>query len=306
MLDTDQGRLLIREYGGSEYRLRKEQELLRELRSQGYLVDRIVEDREGRLLTVWREYDRFLVKEAVDGRECDTRSESEILQAMSLLARLHLAMQKPAGLTAEDRERLSAPDLGEELRRHNRGIKKIYTFIRQKNRKNPFETAYLSCFSDIYKEAVETARTLEESGYQELRREALEKGHFCHGEYSYHNILVSGGRMAVINFERLCLDVQVSDLYLFLRKVLEKQNYDLSLGLRMLESYESVRPLSGPERQLLSQRLRYPEKFWKLANYYYNTNKVWVPGKHMEKLDKFLSQREKRILFSEKIAENIG
>ena len=41
-----------------------------------------------------------------------------------------------------------------------------------------------------------------------------------------------------------------------------------------------------------------------MANYYYNTNKAWIPGKHMEKLEKFLSQREKRVSFSREILYN--
>ena len=88
--------------------------------------------------------------------------------------------------------------------------------------------------------------------------------------------------------------MQVNDLYLFMRKILEKQNYDFRLGSRILDSYEQVRPLSMEEREYLSLRMQYPEKFWKLANYYYNTNKAWVPGKHMEKLEKFLFSKGKR------------
>ena len=40
-------------------------------------------------------------------------------------------------------------DAEDELRRHNRELKKIDRFIRKKTRKNEFETAYLSCFPKI-------------------------------------------------------------------------------------------------------------------------------------------------------------
>jgi CotS family spore coat protein len=147
---------------------------------------------------------------------------------------------------------------------------------------------------------------LEQSGYRALRTEALENGHYCHGEYTYHNILVAGNRMTVINFEKFALDVQVNDLYLFLRKILEKQNFDHRLGSRIMNAYEAVRPLDSREKEYLSIRMCYPDKFWKLANYYYNTNKAWIPGKHMEKLGKFLEQQEKRVSFSMEILYNIS
>jgi CotS family spore coat protein len=246
------------------------------------------------------------VKEAPEGRECDTRSESEILKASSLLASLHLNMQGVMELTKEDQEHLLASDALEEMRRHNRELRKIDRFIRKKNRKNDFETAYLSCFRRVMDEALEAEQRLTVSGYEKLRQQAISEGRFCHGEYVHHNILVSGGRMTVINFERIALDVQVNDLYLFLRKIMEKQNYDLRLGMGILRAYACVRPLSETELNYLSIRLAYPEKFWKLANHYYNTNKAWIPGKHMEKLEKFLVQREKRVSFSKEILYNIS
>lgn len=304
LLDTNVGRRLIREFSGSTYKLEREQELLAHLRDRGFLVDLMERDKEGRLATVYRDYYPFVVKESLDGRECDTRSESEILKAASLLAGMHKEMRAFCEITEEDRLRLAPTDAAEEMKRHNRELRKIYAFIKKKNRKNEFESAYLACFPEILKEAQETESRLETSSYEKLRAQALSEGHFCHGEYIHHNILVGNGKMAVINFERFALDVQVNDLYLFLRKIMEKQNYDPHLGLRMLKAYDRVRPLSNEEREYLSIRIRYPEKFWKLANYYYNTNKAWIPGKHMEKLEKFLSQKEKRVFFSDEILYN--
>lgn len=304
LLDTSAGRRLIREFSGSTYKLQREQELLAHLRECGHLVDLMEPDEEGRLATVYREYYQFVVKESLDGRECDTRSESEILKAASLLAGMHKDMRGFREVTEEDRLRLSAPDAADEMRRHNRELRKIYAFVKKKNRKNGFESAYLACFPKIIKEAQETESRLLESSYEKLREQALTEGHFCHGEYIHHNILVGNGKMAVINFEKFALGVQVNDLYLFLRKIMEKQNYDHRLGIKMVKAYDRVRPLSGEEKEYLSIRIRYPEKFWKLANYYYNTNKAWIPGKHMEKLEKFLAQQEKRVSFSEEILYN--
>lgn len=304
LLDTSAGRFSIQEFSGSTYKLEKEQEILVHLKEMGYLVDRMIPDNEGRLATVYREYDRFVVKESLEGRECDTRSESEILKAASLLAGIHQDMRGFRLIDDEDRLRLSASDAIEELERHSRELRKIYAFIRKKNRKNEYETAYLNCFPAMIKEAQEMEVRLRNSSYRKLRKQALEEGHFCHGEYLHHNILVQNGRMAIVNFEKFTIDVQVNDLYLFLRKILEKQNYDLRLGRRILQSYETVRKLSFEEKEYLGIRMRYPEKFWKLANYYYNTNKAWIPGKHMEKLEKFLDQQEKRISFSDQLLYN--
>lgn len=300
LLDTDAGLKLLREYSGSADRLAQEQKLLVHLREQGFSVDLLEPDNEGSLVSVYRERFPYMVKELPEGRECDTRSEVEILRAVSLLAELHLALRCPGLVTEECRGFVGRDAVG-EMRRHNCELRKIYAFMKKKNRKNEFETACLSCFPEVLAEAECAWRRLCNYGYEELRAQALLEGHFCHGEYLHHNILVNGEKMTVVNFEKFSQDVQVNDLSLFMRKILEKQNYDSRLGRRMLEAYERKRPLSAAERAYLSACLSYPEKFRKLANYYYNTNKAWIPGKHVEKLEKFLSQREKRISFSEEI-----
>ena len=42
-----------------------------------------------------------------------------------------------------------------------------------------------------------------------------------------------------------------------------------------------------------------PEKFWKIANRYYNTHKAWVSGRNIEKLEKFIRQEDERERFLE-------
>ncbi len=304
LLDTSVGRRMIREFSGSAYRLTREQELLEHLRACGYLVDRVEPDSEGNLVCTYREYSLFIVKESPEGRECDAHNDAEIVKAAALLASLHLSMRGFPELSDQEKLRLSGADAEEEMTRRNRELRKIYSFIKKKNRKNEFESAYLSCFHPVMEEAEHTLQDLSASAYPALREQALREGHFCHGEYVHHNILMTAGGMAVVHFDKFALDVQANDLYLFMRKILEKQNYDFQLGKRILEAYERVRPLSEAEREYLSLRIRYPEKFWKLANYYYNTNKAWIPGKHMEKLEKFLSQQEKRVSFSMEVLYN--
>ena len=41
----------------------------------------------------------------------------------------------------------------------------------------------------------------------------------------------------------------------------------------------------------------YPEKFWKIINYYFNSNKAWSSDKNQEKLKQFQFQEEKRQQF---------
>ena len=61
--------------------------------------------------------------------------------------------------------------------------------------------------------------------------------------------------------------------------------------------YGKIRPLSQREMTDLRLRLSFPEKFWKLANHYYNSRKSRMPEKGMEKLITLENQEERRQKF---------
>ena len=125
-----------------------------------------------------------------------------------------------------------------------------------------------------------------------LREKAWREGDVCHGAYNQHNILMLRKGEAVTNFGNWCFDIQMADLYHFMRKILEKYSWDLTLGKEMLTEYHRIRPVSYQEWQNLKVRFTYPEKYWKLANYYYSHKKVWISGKNVEKLENLINQKE--------------
>ncbi len=56
----------------------------------------------------------------------------------------------------------------------------------------------------------------------------------------------------------------------------------------------------------LYYRFRYPEKFWKIVNFYYNSGKAWIPGRNLEKLEKLLAQEEEKVKFLENYKSSYG
>lgn len=54
----------------------------------------------------------------------------------------------------------------------------------------------------------------------------------------------------------------------------------------LIRGYDRVRKLSPEELKYLYVYLAYPEKFWKIANRYYNSHKAWLSGRNIEKTGK--------------------
>ena len=49
----------------------------------------------------------------------------------------------------------------------------------------------------------------------------------CHGDFNQHNVVFRSEYAAVISFDNICYDVQIGDLARFMRKILEKNNWNM-------------------------------------------------------------------------------
>ncbi len=297
LCDTDRGIFLLKEVSVSQAKVPALLELYMRLEEQGYMqADFPVKNREGEYVSLTEDGGRFMLKRWDAGRECDIRRTGELLKAAGNLAKLHLLMR---GETVHNAP--AAGHLKDEYMRHNRELKKVRRFMRGVSPKGEFEFAFLGCFDKMYQWADAALTELDASSYDSLYEESVRQYHITHGEYNYHNIMMAQPPAQTIlmttNFERFKRDVQMEDLYYFLRKVLEKQGWKERLGDNIINAYSAISPISSPQMEYLRLRLIYPEKFWKVANSYYRSNKAWISTKSIEKINTAIRQTEEKERF---------
>ncbi len=303
--DTKDGILLLKEAGISAGRAPLMYFLQNQLEAEyGMKVDTPVFTKEGRVFSVSSDGTKYLLKKWYGGRECDVRREKDILEAAANLARLHNRMnwnQIQEKIPENDLKPPAGRMVLLELRRHNRELKKVRTFIRSRVNKGEFEYRFLENFETMYHIAQKVTERMEQSDYDELYQDSIRNGLLVHGDYNYHNVLLVQGETATTNFEHFRRDIPVQDLYYFLRKVMEKHQWQERIGRQLLETYQEIRPLERREKELIALRLAYPEKFWKTANAYSNSNKAWIPEKSVEKLQTAVGHTEEKEQFLKNI-----
>ncbi len=183
----------------------------------------------------------------------------------------------------------------EEYLRRDRELRRIKKYITARKNKSNFELLYLQCFPEYIRQSEKVLQFLSE--HQEIFDNHTMG--VCHGDFNQHNVVVQSGGMALIHMEHAHDGAQVADLGNFLRKSLEKHAWSETLGLEMLREYDRVHSLNESDWLELYCRMSYPEKFWKIANRYYQSNKVLDSGLNYEKLKKELRQNEARGRFLE-------
>ncbi len=297
LCDTNQGLFLLKEIHCSEKRTPVLYKLQNHLLQEGYKnIDVLVENKEGSLISMTEEEQKFVLKKWYYGKECDNKREIDIMEGVRNLALLHRMMKMNFEIDRSPKE-----DMANEFFRHNKEMKKVRSFIRNKVGKGEFELLYLKYFDEMYEWAITASEKLKNSGYQNLLQNSLKEYALVHGDYNYHNILMTQHGTATTNFEHFYSGIQVTDFYYFLRKTMEKNQWKVELGEKMIENYNRIHPLSKEELEYIAVCLAYPEKFWKAANSYYRSSKSWTSIKSLEKLEIAIMQMEQKSTFLKKI-----
>lgn len=298
LCNTDQGLKLVKEFRGSEYRLQTLEKVMSALRMGGMeQVDQIVRNEQELLWTADYDGVHYIVKDWYDGKECDVKNIKDIALGAQLIAGCH----KILAYFPREEEKEASCNLGEsgkniakDYEKRNKELKRVRNFIRQKNHKNEFELCLLQNFPEFFEKAQQAYEMAQNCVYQQLLEQAEKNGSIAHGSYQHHNILLEKKVAAVTNWEHCRNDVQIYDLYQFMRKIMEKHNWEKEVGDRILQSYDKIKTIDKQEMEVLKVLLSYPEKFWKIANHYNNNNKAWMPVKNVEKLNMVRKQyREK-------------
>ncbi len=284
IVNCKNGDFVLKEYNGSEDKANLQKTLTDFImENTDVIVQQIVQNKEGTLFTKDREENNYTLQTYREGRECNLKDDEECRMAIHAMARMHKGMYI-------EKEKISEAvipySLKYEFEKRNTELRRIRRYLREKRNKNDFERFLYGNFNAFFEKALEVEE--EWNLYEKYSQPAGKEMIFCHGDYQHHNVWISFQDVMVLQFEKYLTDLPSRDLYLFMRKLLEKNNWDKQIGLHVLKEYEKERPLPAIERISMIYRFAYPEKFWKIANYYFNSKKSFIPEKNMEKLDKLL------------------
>lgn len=335
ILETDDGLKLLKCFEGSGNRALFENSVKEHLYLHGYYnTDLYVKTIEDDIIAMDQSGCRYIVKNWFWGEECNLKELSQIEMASANLARLHSVL-RGVEFTKEQIEFNIADSLQESFEKRNRELKRVKSYIRDKRQKNEFEIIYLNFYDEFYEQGMEATKRLINSDYLKVLENAIGQKTVCHGNYTYHNIIMLKNKneamaktyippgwinrqsisatdmstqwsktIATTNFEKSHIGLQITDLYQFIRKVMEKNNWDILYGSNIIEAYDRIQPISKKELEILYVLLLYPEKFWKITNFYYNGKKSWISGRNIQKLNSIGEQNSKKEVFLKRL-ENI-
>ena len=300
LVEADHAIYLLKKTEGSERRLEYEEQVTKHLIDSGYAkVDCPVRNKEEALITEDSAGEKYLLKEWYLGEECSAKDKEALTEAAANLARLHGILKRTQ--LPQPPECIEAFSIQDSMEKRTRELKRVYSYIRGKKQRNEFEINILNSFSAFYEQAEGALEAMKKFPLKELLEEATVEKTLVHGAYSYHNLLFTSHGIATLNFDKGGIGLQTMDLYYFLRKVMEKNEWKQALAEGMLREYNKQNYLAQSQWELLGILFSYPEKYWKILNHYYNSKKSWIAAKNIEKLEAVRQMESKKKIFLKEV-----
>jgi spore coat protein I len=232
----------------------------------------------------------YVLTDWIEGRECNFDNISDAKAAVETLALLHkclLGYVPSSGIKVRS-ELGNLPALLKKRSEEFLKIKKI-----AKKGKNRFDYLYMENVDFFLEKSLNSLEIINSDIYRVLVDKAEKEMEFCHRDYSYHNLIINRvGNFYVLNFDFCCQEIRTHDIVSLLRKIMSECNWNVEVAINVINWYDVVSKLDKYEMKIIYALLEYPQKFWRIANRYYNSRRTRPETGFYNKLEDVISEKK--------------
>jgi CotS family spore coat protein len=241
----------------------------------------------------------FYITGWIKGGEVSFNSLDDILDCARFLAEFHKVakgMEIPHDIKIRNRHN----NWLEHFNKHIEEVKGFEKKISKKSKSTGFDLIFKNNFNIFMSEAEFAVSLLKTDAALRALEEGDREKYICHDSFYYQNILRDEtGKLFLIDLESSLLDSPMSDVGKFIRRIICKTKYkwDFDLCRRIIDAYDSVRPISNDELYLLLAMIAFPHKYWKFSKKRYIKKKQWSEEDFQNKLKKLINLQNYKFEF---------
>lgn len=303
--ETDKGPMIVKEANRDPDKILYIHGLKEYLYENGFInLDRYIMSKQGLPFTI-QDNRIFVMESFIDGRECSFTNPFDRENAVKALAKLHKYGKGYMPATGA----ASRNNIGKWDKTY---LKKISYLaekkeaIVHKRKKDSFDRMYLRDIDFMIHMAWRAYDTLRDSGYKNACLNAKKENTICHHDYTYHNILINrDNTVNVIDFDYCCHELPVYDLASFVMKAVKRFYFDIDIALKIIEDYNSILPISQQDLRMMLSIFEFPQRFWRLAERYYEVKTDWTNEKFIRKYEDVELHRDYIMEFTESFRKHI-
>lgn len=230
----------------------------------------------------------------VDGRLCNYDNPIDVQMAALKLADMHLK-STDFKVSKEMKPRIGWLKWIETYKTRKNEILDFKNRIDKKERKSEFDKLYLSIMEEELKRADKSIENLINSSYiEKMKKEILKRG-FCHHDYANHNVLIDKDNcLNIIDFDYCILDTHIHDLSSLLIRTMKYGRWDINKARDILRVYGSLKKVEKEDIKIIAAFIEFPQDYWQRGIQCYWEEKPWGEEFFINKLKKYIDDREHR------------
>lgn len=210
----------------------------------------------------------YIMTKWINGKKCSCFDASKIKEAARSLANIHNASR---GYIPPKKSQWSS-NLGkwqEIFLARCEDFIYIKNLVKMKSKQNQIDFIFLENVERAYNMALESVKMLQKNGYFELVKKEGKIRFLCHNNYNLDNIIIDNNQIYVVNFDYCKFELRCFDIASFIVSNIIKFNWSFDIALQIIESYNDIRSINKEEFKIMISIFQFPERFWRLANWYY-------------------------------------
>ena len=265
------------------------------LHKKGALVAGIIPTKSNELFFIHEGFGLVLY-EWIDGTDLEMEDVSEHayagLRGLAQFQKDSVGFMPPADCETYDRMRVWP-------RHHKKMLDEMKQWRTEaQNQSTPFEQAYIKVVDEMIALAEQAIEMLDASCYMEWVEEIGQYGYMCHQDYGSGNALQTDKGVYVLDLDNVTYDIPLRDVRKLITKRMEEigGEWEQAELEKLVNSYESIMPLTDEQRKLLYIDMLYPHQFYGCVKNPFKKGKVGE-AKKIEKnyrleIDKLLLLRQ--------------
>ena len=235
----------------------------------------------------------------IDSRSCNYNNFKELKLAAETLGELH-NFSEGFTITNKMKPRIAWFSWIKVFETRCDEILDFKKRIYQKAHKSRFDEIYLSAINEELERGRRAIDELISNKYIEVMNKEVIKRGFCHHDYAHHNVLINkNNEINLIDFDYCILDTHIHDLASLLIRTMKDGGWSKEVAEFILNSYANTHSLFSNEVKLMKGFIRFPQGFWQIGLQYYWEQQPWGEEFIINKLTKYLRDRENREEFLE-------
>ncbi|MDD3223463.1 MAG: CotS family spore coat protein [Clostridium sp.] len=243
----------------------------------------------------------YCIMDGVEGRNCDFNNDKDIAKVANSMGEIHKASE---GFGYKRKYKNKSGTLITTLKRKVEEMIFFKKIAEIYDNKREFDSIFLENIDRYIKKMNDSIEYLNDKIYYKLCSED-DKIVLCHHNLNCHNIIINDNGVYFINFENSIIDLKVHDICNFVNNVSKKVSYDFSKFNVIIDNYLTSNTLNNEEKEVLIGMLSIPEEFYILAKNYYSKRIEEPEEISALKVKKNIKEQEMKMLFIEKLKENI-